>query len=155
MSVVYSTESLTPKLCLAMDKIIADYYTWSVPRGLNDGIPVYSFDWEVFYKTEQQGMLVVTTARDESELVGFTLYLVVQAPHHDDVIMAECDSIFVAVDQQGKGIGKKLLQHATDVLQTLGVKWMTNRHRTRTNTKPVFEDLGFTVWETVYMKELN
>lgn len=155
MSLEFATETLTPELCLAMDKIIADYYTWSVPRGLNNGIPVYKFDWEVFYKAEQHGVLVATTARDKSVLVGFTLYLVVQAPHHDDVIMAECDSIFVAVEAQGRGIGKQLLQYTTDVLKSLGVKWMTNRYRTRTNAKPVFEELGFTVWETVYMKELN
>ncbi|CAB4163764.1 hypothetical protein UFOVP810_55 [uncultured Caudovirales phage] len=155
MELEYSTEDLSPELIQAMDKIIADYYAWSVPRGLNNGIPVYNFDWEVFYKAEQLGLLIVTTVRGLSVLLGFTIYLVVQAPHHDNVIMAECDSIFIAVGEQGQDIGKKLLHYTTDVLKSRGVKWMTNRYRTRTEAKPMFEDLGFTVWETVYMKELN
>jgi GNAT superfamily N-acetyltransferase len=155
MSLTFSTEHLSPQLCDAMDKIIKDYYYWALERGLNDGIPPHNFDWEVYYKSEQLGLLYVTTVRDDNGLVGFTLYMVIKAPHHDDVIMADCDSVFTSVHHQGKGIGKKLLQYTESQLKKLGVKWMTNRYRTRANTKPVFEDLGFKVWETVYMKELN
>lgn len=155
MSLTFSTEHLSPELIVNMEKIIADYYAWSKPKGLNEGIPPYKFDWEVYHKSEQLGLLVVTTVRDGPVLLGFTLYMVIKAPHHDDVIMAECDSIFVAVSEQGQGVGKKLLHYTTGVLRKLGVKWMVNRYRTRTNAKPVFEDVGFKVWETVYMKELN
>ena len=155
MSLTFSTEILTPQLCTAMSKIIDAYYTWAVDRGLNDGIPEYNFDWEVYSKAEAADLLLITTARLEGQLVGFTLYMVLKAPHHDDVIMADCDSVFTSVHHQGQGIGKQLLQFTEGQLRKLGVKWITNRYRTRTKAKPVFEDLGFQVWETVYMKELN
>lgn len=155
MSLTFIVEMLSPELIIGMDKIITDYYEWSKPKGLNDGIPPYNFDWEVYHKSEQAGLLFVSTVRTNKELVGFALYMIIKAPHHDEVVMAECDSIFVAVSHQGLGIGRKLLEHTTAELRKLGVKWMVNRHRTRTNAVPLFESLGFVPWETVYMKELN
>ena len=155
MSVVFSTESLSVPLLQDMDKLMADYYDWTIQNGTVDNRPKYNFDWEVYIKAETAGLLLVTTARKADELVGFTLYMVVKAPHHDDVIVAECDSVFTSVKHQGQGIGKKLLQYTEDKLKELGVNWMVNRHRLLSKTSPLFESLGFKPWETVYLKELN
>ncbi len=152
---VYATESMDASLVESMDAITKAYYAYTLARGTNDGIPPYSFKWDTYKVCEDAGILRITTARLDNKLVGFTLYIVMPALHHNDLVMADCDTIMLHPDTQGKGVGKALLQYSELVLRTDGAHIMVNRYRTRVGVKPMFEDMGFTLWETAYMKRIN
>ena len=96
---------LTPELEHEIDCLLADYYEATAAK---DGIPPYEFDWALYEHLQALDVLLVTTARSNSDnaLLGFALYHVVPMPHHKGLLAAECDSISVAHTQRGQGIGK-------------------------------------------------
>lgn len=154
MSVVYATEPLNPELRHEIDSMLADYYEATVAK---DGIPPYDFDWAMYVYLQEMDMLLVATARDEAQtnaLVGVALYHVTPMPHHRGLIAAECDSICTAHTHRGKGIGKGLYRFVEPLLVARGVNRIINRYRLCYGARPMFEDLGFSVEEHVYVKRV-
>jgi len=145
-------ELLSDKLIPELDALWHGYYA-STPA--HTDIPPYDFNWPMFLQLQANDALLVLTARENGELVGTALYIVMEHLHHRGFRIAVCDTLAVSKDHRGKGIGKALLRASEDALKSHEVKLMINGYRTCYNTKPVFEDVGMQVWEHSYMKRIS
>lgn len=151
IDVAVSHVELTHSLSLEMTALIEDYYE-NTPA--HTDIPPYDFNWSLYQSLSDAGQLVVVTARVGELLVGYAMYIVTHAAHHQTLLVAECDTLSVDIDFRGMGIAEKVYAYAETLLRQRGVKQVFNRYRVCYGTKPLFEKLGFHVTEHVYMKEL-
>lgn len=147
----WSSEALTDKLCADISEMVTEYYAQTPAH---EGIPPYDFDWPRYQHLDSAGMLMTLTVRDHGQLVGVALYAITTNPHHKTQLVAECDTLATRLSHRGRGIGRKLCEIAQTSLKDMGVKLIAHRFRTCYTEKPLFEQLGFTCAERVYVKEL-
>ena len=136
---------------LEMHHMIRDYYKRT---NAQDGIPPLRMDWSFYGKLEKQNKLVIVTARDGYDLVGFAMYILGEHPQHDAMPFALCNTLAVDVDHRGQGIGTQLVQAAESYFKTTPVKMIVHGHRTVYDAAPLFPKLGFNLIEHIYMKEI-
>lgn len=147
----YAAEPLTVGLIREIEPLLATYYE---KTAASTDIPPYDFDWDTYLLLSRQEKLLTVTARKDGKLVGFVFYLVCYHLHHKTMLIAQCDGIAVDMDCRGAGIGRGLFTEAEAILKDVGVVMITNNYRVCYNTQPLFEKLGFTVMEHVYMKKV-
>lgn len=150
-SVSVCSELLSDTLKAEMEAVLADQYENTVA---SDGIPPYQFNWPSYDVLQQQGNLLVVTARQHGGIAGFLLYIVCEAPHHKGMLVAECDGITTARLSRGQGIASRMLDYALPVLRQMGVDRVIHKYRHVYDTVPLFVIHGFRAEETVYTKRL-
>jgi GNAT superfamily N-acetyltransferase len=148
----YQAEKLNVDLETKMEAIARGYYE-STPAHIDT--PPYDIDWMVYRKLEEAGVFVLTTCRYDGWVAGFAMYIITAAPHHKTVISAECDSIVIAPEHRGAGIGRQLYYYTEGVLRQRGATRIVNRYKVGYRTTPLFEELGFKLIEHVYAKEIG
>jgi GNAT superfamily N-acetyltransferase len=79
-------------------------------------------DYDFYKKASDNGMVVFYTAREweSHELVGYAIYFVNKNPHAKTVKWAASDAIVVRSDARNKGIGRGLIEKATNDLTRRG-----------------------------------
>lgn len=134
-----------------MQELVRAYYACTPAH---TGLPPYDFNWELYERLADAGMLRIFAAWDEHELVGFSMYIIMENMHHKGMLCAECDTLAVDHTRRGEGIGRQLVEYALRIHKAQGVKLVAHRYRTCYNTEPLFSALDFTCAEHVYVKEL-
>jgi GNAT superfamily N-acetyltransferase len=141
-----------PDCAAEVNDLILGYYA---DTNAQDGIPPLKMDWAFFARLDAVDKLVLFTARIDRELVGVNMYMLSEHPQHAGMPCALCNTLAVATRHRGKGIGRVLVQEATDYFEKRPEKWMIVHHfRTIYDTVPLFPKLGFDLVEHVYMKVL-
>lgn len=133
------------------DAMMHDYYTRTIAH---QDVPDLGFNWPLYKSFENTGKLVLYSARDQ-ELCGFAMYIIGQHPKYPSMFLASCDTLAVLPEARGQGLGKRLVEYASDGLRVLGCTHMSHNYRMIYDTVPLFEKIGFTLYEKVYMKELK
>lgn len=147
----YAVEPLSPEFMHEADAIFADYYENTVAK---DGIPPFRHNWPVYAALGD--VVHLTTVRDDADLLaGFAIYFLQPHLHHPQLSMAYCDTIAVAWQCRGKGLGKELYRFTEPLLVQKGVQRVVNGYRVVYGKKPMFEELGFKLEEHVYVKEVS
>ena len=118
------------------------------------GVPPLDMDWDYYAAQEAAQQLVLITAREDKEMVGFVMYIVMMHPHHKTVRYALCDILAVKLGYRNVGIGAKLVTAAEPLLKQYYVKRMLHGFRTVYDTEPLFPKLGYTLFEQNYMKAI-
>ena len=136
---------------LGMHVLIRDYYA---KTNAQDGIPPLKMQWEFYGELEKQDKLVIITAREDYELLGFAMYILGNHPQHGGMPFALCNTLAVRVESRGQGIGSMLVQAAEAHFRSTNVQMMIHGHRTIYDAKPLFPKLGFDLVEHMYMKVL-
>lgn len=119
-----------------------------------EGQPPLNVNWVGFQSLEDAGKLILFTARIEEKLVGYDLYMLYAHIKYVPTMWAMCDTLAVNPDYRGRGIGTELVKYAEKRLKHMGVDYIVHGYRTDYNVTPLFEKLGFTNTERVYMKVL-
>ena len=135
---------------LGMHQLIRDYWTADVQGGM----PPLKMDWSYYGDLEKLGRLVIITAREDYDLLGFAMYLLSNHPQHGGMPIAFCNTLAVDTKHRGKGIGRQLVQAAEAYLRGTDVKMMFHGYRTVYDAEPLFPKLGFDLIEHIYMKVL-
>lgn len=148
----FHIERLTDDLAVEMEAIARGYYE-STPAHVDT--PPYDVDWSVYMKLQDAGVFVLSTCRYDGWLAGFAMYIIMPVPHHRSVISAECDSIVIAPEHRGAGMGRALYSYTEGALRQRGATRVVNRYKVGYKTKPMFEELGFKLIEHVYAKEIG
>ena len=133
------------------DKLVHHYYRTTIAS--ND-IPALQFNWPVYLDFEAAGRFHVYTARG-NDLNGFAFYMVVPHWKYPSMMLASCDTLAVRPELRGVGIGRQIVEYAQDQLKVHGVTHMTHNSRAVYDTVPLFEKIGFNLFERVYIKELR
>lgn len=69
-------------------------------------------DWEGYQRLDDAGMLHVTTARSDGEIVGYSSYLMVPNLHYRTMLVADCDIFYLAPEHRRGMTGIQLLRAA-------------------------------------------
>ena len=132
--------------------LIGGYYA---DTNAQDGIPQLDMDWPVFVDMERRYRLLLFTAREDDELLGVNMYMLVQHPQHKGMTWAMCNTLAVATKHRGKGIGTLLTEAGIAYLKSrTDAKVVTHNYRAIYDAEPLFPKLGFALAELVYMKVL-
>jgi len=134
-----------------MDALIKSYYADTTAQ---EGIPPLQMVWSFYRSLEDQGRLVIISARESAELIGFAMYMIMPHPQHGGLEHAMCNTLAVATKHRGKGVGTLLVESAEIYLRTTKAAVMLHGFRAIYDVKPLFPKLGFTLTEQIYIKVL-
>jgi ribosomal protein S18 acetylase RimI-like enzyme len=122
---------------------------------IHDGLPYPDQDWNHYYTLDAKGMMLLVTARnDDEKLIGVALYTIAPHPHYRNMIWAYCDTLAVDPSCRRRGVGRRLVEEVLPRLKEMGVRFVTNNHRTVYEVVPLFPKLGFKLMEQCYVREL-
>ena len=134
-------------------ELVKDYYKTTIA---GYGMPKLDFAWPTYEILERDRRSLLVVAIDGAELVGFALYHIFPHLHHkDELLIGQSDMIGVRPSLRGKGIGRKLIEKAEELLRARGCTNMVHQHRKIYEVEPLFAKLGFKPIEVSYMKELR
>lgn len=111
-------------------------------------------DWDAYSMAEDSGRLVIVTARDQNELVGYSVYFVTMNMHYRLLMTADSDIFWLAKDRRKGMTGIKLIKASEKILKELGVMRILSKVKIHKDVGKVFERLGYTPIERVYSKSI-
>lgn len=125
-------------------------------------------DWETYEKLEAMGMLHVTTARFEGEIVGYASYLISPNLHYRTMLVADGDIFYLAKEHRRGSAGIRLLRQAEAHIMAFceasgrgyDCVYIINKEKAhfmkdgRSIVGPVLNRLGFNLIEHYYAKRV-
>lgn len=78
-----------------------------------------NIDWDYYLSAGLSGSCMVVTARSESELIGYAIFLISSSSRKKHIIEAYCDGLFI--EKKFRGIGPSLMREADAFLESYGV----------------------------------
>ena len=111
-------------------------------------------NWNLYKRLEQDGNILLITAIDDKQLIGFAMYVTYVHPHHPDGKLGHCMFLIVPPQHRGKGLGKALVEYAMPQLKARGCTHILHNRRMAYDVVPLFPKLGFEKIEESYVKEL-
>ena len=132
-----------------MMAIMEEYYE---KTNASTGVPKLDFDWDYYMGLWLQDSLVLITAREDDELIGFSMYIVRFHPQYKTVLFATCNTLAVKLGHRGKGVATRLVKASESFLRLHNVKYMLHGFRAVYDAEPLFTKLGFELSEQYYMK---
>jgi len=111
-------------------------------------------DWATYDMLDASGVICLITARHYGELVGYVAYLVVPSLHYKSLRVAENDLYWLdPVFRKGMA-GVNLFRAAEVILAGEGVNKIVNKVKLHNDVGRIFERMGYTPIERVYVKTL-
>lgn len=109
-------------------------------------------NYDAYEIMDETGYIMLYTARDEGELVGYCLYFINQDLHHKTHTVAKNDFIFVHPDYRKSEVTIELFKQAEEVLKELGVSYITQSMKAHKTFKTLMDILEYEELECVYHK---
>jgi GNAT superfamily N-acetyltransferase len=111
-------------------------------------------DIERYKQISSIGMLHITTARDGGDLIGYAAYFIMPNLHYRSVIVGETDIFWLAPEYRKGMVGARLLKTAETHLINKGVNTVVSKVKISHDVGALFERLGYTAIERIYMKKV-
>lgn len=120
-----------------------------------DSIPLAP-DEEKYLGSERAGVFHIVTARDEGELIGYSMFFVDKGLHYSTVKEALPDIYFVHPRYRERAfIVCRLIDETEKVQKELGVMRAYLSEKVHRPAGPVLERKGYTLAERIYVKLLE
>lgn len=151
MALTFQQEDVSVFIEDCMDLIIEH---WKDVALNQDSTPLDP-DWGQYTALAAAGILHITSARTEDgELVGYAVCSM--APHirYKSAKWAEGDVFYLKPEHRKGSAGRRLLQAVEDAMKELGATQMIQKVKTHKDVGAVFERMGYTAIERVFVKEL-
>lgn len=105
----------------------------------------------VFLSADQQGILILVTARDDGVLVGYSTCWHGKHPHVKSARTAQGNTIYVHPDYRGqRGLGYKILKHMITELKASAPMIVKYGSKVKRDIGPILKRLGFQADEVSY-----
>jgi GNAT superfamily N-acetyltransferase len=113
-------------------------------------------DDSMYHLFEDRGRLLILTARDNGELVGYYVAVLLENhPHNKSFgIVSACDMFYMKKENRKGGAGAKLLIAAAAALKARGVKKATMSTKLHFENRDLMEALGWEATDTVFQRLL-
>lgn len=112
--------------------------------------------WHEYAALEKMGRLVVYTARDDGELVGYSAFFINRHMHYAGTTVAINDVLFLHPDQRKSTCGYRLIKFCDDMLKERGdinkIAWHVKLAKDWTN---ILHKLGYADEEVICGKILG
>ena len=131
-----------------LSKIFPEHYaevssTPEIPLDIN---------YESYKNIQANGNLVLTTCRKNSELVGYTIFIVSPNIHNKGCLTAYEDLYYIRKQHRKGRIGINLFKHAEEVLKQRGVKRIILTTKVHLDNSKLFEYLDYSYFAKLYQK---
>lgn len=111
-------------------------------------------DYSRYVAAENQGRLVIVTARKDGELVGYSVFILHRHIHYKNCLVASNDVIYLKPEYRGV-IGARLILKSEAILTELGVDRMTWHVKPKHDWSPILERMGYDHEEIIMGKLLR
>lgn len=127
---------------------------WNEIRDRNT--PALDVNWAWFASLEESRNLLIVTARNNGELVGYMLFVVAPLPHYRGHLCAHDDAHYLVPEFRKGWNGVRFIRAAEKALKERGVTRVSFHHKNRSdiNRGAVFKRLGYDPIETIWSKRL-
>jgi hypothetical protein len=107
-------------------------------------------DWEKYAKLESDGKLTIFTARNDTELVGYSFFFIDTHIHYKDLLVATNDVLFLHKDYRKGVTGIKFLKFCDSNLNYVDkIVWHV---KDSNDFKPILYRMGYSNEDTILGK---
>lgn len=107
---------------------------------------------EMYKRGEEEGKLLLITARSQQRLVGYFLWVMIKHPHYQHVIVAEEDLHFLLPEYRRGMTGYLFIKFACQAALDFGAHMLVSREKIGHEHPALMERLGFKATDVVYYK---
>lgn len=132
---------------------VLEHY-WGEVRGAQEAQSL-DLDRNVYDIYETNGSLLLLTARDEDELVGFVAMTVSYHHHHQSDLCGFFDAWYVVPAYRRAGVGQTLVGTIEALARDRGVVRLYAGSSTKLDVSTLFERMGWSETEILYSKTLG
>jgi len=101
---------------------------------------------EAIVKSESTRLFVACDSTSLNKIVGTYTLVIIKIPMGTII---RIEDVVVGDERRGEGIGKKMMQHAIDIVKSIGVnKIELTSHPSRIEANKLYQSLGFTKIDT-------
>lgn len=147
----YSIELLSPEILPELTKLIVNLFDEV------DGAYGLELDpdWETYIEFQDDGELFLYTVRNDGELVGYAIYMLVPVLHHKGKVLAMPDSIYLLHEHRGGDVGRDLMLYIEKTIVTLGADYIAAVTKLEFDFGSMLKRNGYEEHERTFFKKLN
>jgi hypothetical protein len=108
-------------------------------------------DKDFYLKADEMGMIRVFTARNLSNLIGYSVYFVRPDMHYKQVIKAQQDVLFILKTWRGI-FGSDFIAWCDDQLKAEGVQIVAHHVKKAHDFSPLLTRLGYELMDLIYVR---
>jgi GNAT superfamily N-acetyltransferase len=112
-------------------------------------------DWVKYAAMWKSGAMTICTARDDTKLVGYSVFFTHTHMHYKGHKFALQDILFVDPESRNSRIGIQLIKFSEEILKLNGVHVVLHHMKVAHDFSPIMERLGYDFMEKIYSKRLN
>lgn len=112
-------------------------------------------DVALYKEIETAGGLMIISAWDDGELVGYSVNVVHKHPHHKRTVVCANDMLFVTMSYRKKGIGLKLIRGTKRYAQERGAQMVLWHARPESALAKLLSKTGSLAHEIVFSERLD
>jgi len=109
-------------------------------------------DYDTYAAFEQVGMLCIVVARKDGKIIGYHFSIVRPHLHYKSSLSCFTDIYFIDPEYRAGRIPLKLFQKVEEVMKAKGVQKMFTGTKLSLDAGPLFEYMGWTETERLYIK---
>lgn len=134
-----------------IEPLLADH--WREVALYQDQVPLEP-DYSRYVAAENQGRLVMVTARKDGVLVGYSVFILHHHIHYKNCLVASNDVVYLRPDCRGF-VGARLLLQSENILREAGVDRVTWHVKPKHDWSSVLERMGYDHEEIIMGKLLR
>ena len=113
-------------------------------------------DWDSFFLFEKMGKLVTIVAREEDEVIGYAVFIVMNQLHAFDSMAAHNDALFIKKEYRGSKAGYKLIKESERILGEVYPNILMLWHvKPALDFSPLLKKLGYSEVDIIYGKNIK
>lgn len=112
-------------------------------------------DYDKYLTLEKADCLMVSTVRNEKELIGYNIHIIVPNLHYSDHLYAMNDIIFLAPAHRHAGLANELIDWSESLLEKKGVSVITYHMKLAHPFRSLMETTDYEPQEIIYSKRLG
>ena len=111
-------------------------------------------DFNIYRKMEDMGILRIFTARENGEIVGYSVFFVSASIHHKSKLQAAQDLLFLRPDYRRGFTAYRFIKWCDDQLRADGVKSIFQYVNVKSDFGSLLERMGYNKFETLYVRRV-
>jgi len=100
-------------------------------------------DWNRYFELERQGKLHLFTLRDQTELVGYSVFFLDTHIHYKDLMVATNDIIYLKKSDRLGISGIRLIKYSEQQMKSLGADKITWHVKLSQDFRPILHRKGY------------
>lgn len=149
MTVEFSVIKVSDNLDKVMGLLEQHYEELSVTKNFK-----LNPDYQIYLEAEKKGTCRAIACLNEGEIIGYIVYFIGINLHYKDCLLATEDIYYLKPEYRRGLTGLRMFKFAEDYLKTLGVNMVRYSTKTHMDNTRLFEFLGCSLIEKVFIKNL-